>query len=110
MKSKILTAVFLLLISGSLCAQKSKVILRAGLNLANVSVTDNGSVNDAKMLTSFQAGLIGDIHVASILYLQPGILFTGKGTKSTSGTEGSANWFKATTNPYYIEVPVNLIL
>ena len=91
-------------------AQKSGAILRGGLNLANVSVTDNGRVDDAKMLTSFQAGIIGDIHLASIRYFQPGILFTGKGTKSQSGTEGSANWYKATTNPYYLEIPATFIL
>jgi hypothetical protein len=41
--------------------------------------------------------------------VQPGILFTGKGTKTQSGTEGSANWYRATSNPYYLEVPVNLV-
>ncbi len=62
------------------------------------------------MLTSFQAGILGDFHLASIVYLQPGLLFTGKGTKTQSGTEGSANWYKATTNPYYLELPVTLLL
>ncbi|HEY2722459.1 MAG TPA: porin family protein [Chitinophagaceae bacterium] len=110
MKSKIFTAILWLLASSSLYAQNSGVILRGGLNLGNVSVTDNGRVDDSKTLASFQVGLIGDVHLASILYLQPGVIFTGKGTKSQSGTEGSDDWFKATTNPYYIEVPVNLIL
>jgi hypothetical protein len=111
MKTKFFVVVLLLAtISFSAQAQKSNAILRGGLNLANISVTDNGRVDDAKMLTSFQVGIIGDIHVTSILYFQPGLLFTGKGTKSQSGTEGSANWYRATTNPYYIELPLNLIL
>jgi hypothetical protein len=91
-------------------SQESGVILRGGLNLANVSVTDNGRVDDAKMLASFQVGVIGDIHVASILYFQPGLLFTGKGTKTQSGTEGSTSWYKATSNPYYIELPATFVL
>jgi hypothetical protein len=111
MKTKFLAVVLLLAtISFSTLAQKSNAILRGGVNLANVSITDNGRVDDAKMLASFQVGLIGNIHVANILYFQPGLLYTGKGTKSQSGTEGSANWYKATTNPYYIEMPLNLIL
>jgi hypothetical protein len=111
MKTKFLAVVLLLAtISFSALAQKSNAILRGGVNLANVSITDNGRVDDAKMLASFQVGLIGNIHVANILYFQPGLLYTGKGTKSQSGTEGSANWYKATTNPYYIEMPLNLIL
>lgn len=84
--------------------------LQAGVNLANVSVTDNGRVDDAKMLTSFQVGIIGDLHLASILYLQPGIVFTGKGAKSQSGDASSATYYKATSNPYYIEVPVTFVV
>src|SRR5678815_3687415 len=80
-------------------AQSSNVILRGGLNLANVSVADNGNVDDAKMLASFQAGIVADIHAGGIVYFQPGLLFTGKGSKTQSGTEGSANWYKASTNP-----------
>lgn len=111
MKTKICSVVlWLTTFSISLFAQESKAFLRGGLNLANVSVTSNGNVDDAKMLASFQVGIIGDIHVASVLYFQPGLLFTGKGTKSQSGTEGSANWYRATTNPYYVEIPLSFIL
>ena len=84
--------------------------LQGGVNLANVSVNDNGRVDDSKTLTSFQVGLIGDVHLASLLYLQPGVVFTGKGTKSQSGDQNSATYYKATTNPFYIEVPVNLVI
>ena len=110
MKTKFYFLVSFLLISFLAQAQNSSVILRGGLNLANVSISDNGNVDDAKMLASFQVGILGDIHAVSILYFQPGLLFSGKGTKTQSGTEGSANWYKATTNPYYIELPATLIL
>jgi hypothetical protein len=84
--------------------------LQGGVNLANVSVNGNGRVDDSKTLTSFQVGLIGDVHLASLLYFQPGIVFTGKGTKSQSGDQNSTTYNKATTNPYYIEVPLNFII
>ncbi|TAL48680.1 MAG: PorT family protein [Chitinophagaceae bacterium] len=90
-------------------AQKSRAILRGGLNLANVSVTDNGKVDDAKMLTSFQVGIIGDLNVSDFVAIQPGLLVTGKGSKTQDGTPSDANYYKATTNPIYLEVPVNLI-
>src|SRR5947209_5521961 len=83
--------------------------IQAGLNLANVSVTNNGRVNEANQLTSYQVGLVGDLHLASILYLQPGILYTGKGSKVQNGDESSLNYYKATSNPFYLEVPVNLV-
>src|SRR5258705_1097121 len=94
----------------SVNAQKSSAIIRGGVNFANVSINNNGDIDDAKTLTSFQVGIIGDLHVAPCLAVQPGLLFTGKGTKTQSGTEGSANWYRATSNPYYLEVPVNLVL
>ena len=98
-----------LLLSASVKAQSSTQ-LRGGLNLANVSVTDNGRVNDANTLTSFQVGFVKDISIAKVISFQPGILFTGKGSKTQSGSESSANYYKSTFNPFYIEVPVNLVL
>ena len=41
--------------------------------------------------------------------MQPGLLFTGKGSKTQSGNTNDATYYRATTNPYYIEVPVNLV-
>jgi hypothetical protein len=90
-------------------AQKSSIILRGGLNLANVSVTENGRIDDAKSLASFQAGFIGDVNLGKFASLQPGLLVTGKGSKTQSGEPTDANYFKATTNPVYLEVPLNLV-
>jgi hypothetical protein len=90
-------------------AQKGTGILRGGLNLANVSITESGKIDEAKMLASFQVGIIGDINLAEFIALQPGLLVTGKGTKSQDGDPSDANYFKATTNPIYIEVPLNLV-
>jgi hypothetical protein len=94
----------------SLHAQKtSSAIIKAGVNFANVSVEDDGDIDDAKMLTSFQVGIIGDFNLAPFLALQPGLIFTGKGSKTQSGDPGDASWYRATSNPYYLEVPVNLV-
>jgi len=86
------------------------LILKGGVNLANVSVTSNGRVDDAKTLTSFHVGLVGDVALTNFLSLQPGVLLTGKGSKTQSGAEGDANFYKATTNPLYIEIPANLVV
>jgi len=91
-------------------AQKSTAILKGGLNLANVSITDNGRIDDAKTLTSFHVGIIGDISLADFIALQPGLLVTGKGSKTQNGDPSDANYFKATSNPIYIEIPFNVVL
>lgn len=91
-------------------AQHDAAWLKGGVNFANVSYNKDGEVNDANWLTSFHVGIMGDITIARILAIQPGILFTGKGSKIQSGTSNDMNYYKATTNPYYIEIPVNVAL
>jgi hypothetical protein len=103
------TVLSLFIITAKAQEKKSSAILRGGVNLANVSVTDNGGIDDAKMLTSFQVGIIGDLNITSFLALQPGVIFSGKGTKTQRGSESDANFYRATSNPYYVEVPVNLV-
>jgi hypothetical protein len=111
MRNKFLLVVlFPLTISYSAFSQQSRAILKAGVNLANVSVTDNGNIDDANMLTSFQVGLVGDIHVTSLLYFQPGLVFTGKGSKIEIGRPSENLYMKQTSNPFYIEVPANLVV
>ncbi len=89
--------------------QKSTAILKAGVNLANVSINNDGDIDDARTLTSFQVGIAGDLYLAPYLSFQPAVLFTGKGTKTESGQESDATYYRATTHPYYIEIPANLV-
>lgn len=108
MKKQVLLALFATVSYSALYSQSGHV--KAGINLANVSVNSNGRVDDANSLTSFQVGIVGDFDLAGdLITLQPGILFTGKGSKVQRGTSGQAGYFQQTFNPRYIEVPVNLV-
>jgi len=107
MKIKITLIAAALFLTAITQAQSARI--QAGVNLANVSISNDGRIDDANMLTSFQVGLIGDVHIASIFYLQPGILFTGKGSKIEIGRPTENLYIKQTTNPFYIEVPVNVV-
>jgi hypothetical protein len=91
-------------------AQVNGQIIRAGVNFANISVTNDGDVDDHSMLTSFHAGFSGNIKIAPFLFFQPGILISGKGSKTQSGSVTDPTYYRATTNPLYVEIPVNLIL
>ncbi len=84
-------------------------MIKGGVNLANISTTNNGRVDDANMLTSFHVGLGYDIPLSGGVSLQPALLFTGKGAKTESGKPSSDNYYKATSNPFYIELPVNFV-
>lgn len=88
---------------------KGGLIIKGGVNLANITIDKSGSVDEAKMLTSYQVGAIVDLPLSSYLSLQPGLLYTGKGSKTQRGTESNANYYKATSNPMYVELPLNLV-
>ena len=90
-------------------AQKSSAFLKGGLNLANVSITEDGRIDDAKTLTSFQVGITGDLNVAEFISLQPGFIVTGKGSKTQDGDPSYANYLRATSNPFYLEIPFNIV-
>lgn len=110
MKIKIVSLSAALLLAGLVTKAQSGTYLKAGVNLANVSITNNGRVDKGNQLTSFQVGLVGDVKLGtSFLHLQPGVLFTGKGSKVQKGTAGQTGYFKQTFNPKYVEVPVNLV-
>lgn len=110
MKHKLICLILSSIGIGAVSAQKSSAFIKAGLNMANVSIADDGSIDDAKTLVSFHAGLQGDIKIVPFLYVQPGVFFTGKGSKTQIGSTSDATYHRATTNPMYIEVPVNIVL
>lgn len=91
-------------------AQRPTAQIRGGLNLANISVNDDGDVSDANQLASYQIGIVGDIPLVGMLHLQPGVLLSGKGAKVQRGNEGATNYYKATTNPLYVEIPATALL
>jgi len=91
-------------------AQNSAAWLKGGVNFANISYNSKGQVDDANMLTSFHVGIMGDINIAKVFAIQPGLFFTGKGAKVQSGNSTDLNYYKATTNPLYVELPVNAVI
>ena len=89
------------------------IYIKGGLSLSNISVNTNGTVNDAKTLTTFHAGIVGDIPLLPILSLQAGLSLNGKAAKSeyyADNNNKNDNYIKAKFNPLYLELPVNLVL
>lgn len=122
MKKKLLCAAVISLVSFGTMAQvrnsqataastgrEGSFIIKGGLNLANISVTSNGRVNEANTFKSFHVGIGYDIPLSEIVSLQPGLLYTGKGAKTQFGKEGDPFYYKATSNPMYLELPINVV-
>ena len=102
---------FLVFVSSSINAQKGQAVLHAGVNFTRVSLTNGGKYDASDILTTFQFGISGDYHLGSFFYIQPGLSYTGKGSKVSDGDpDDNTTWYKATSNPFYIEIPVNVVL
>lgn len=115
MKKTILYAAVISLMSlGAMAQSKTSpnrggFIIRGGVNFANISVTDNGRVDKANNLTSFHAGIGYDVRLSDYFSLQPGLMFTGKGAKTQLGKETDNFYYKASSNPMYLELPLNFV-
>ncbi len=88
---------------------QGRIGIKGGWNLANITNTNSGGVDNSSSLSSFHIGAIADVPFSPIISLQPGIFYTGKGTRIERGDDKSTTYLKSTTNPQYIEIPVNLV-
>ena len=105
MKLRCFVIAFSLLIVTNINAQMSTGFIRGGANLAHVTATNL----DVKPVISFQFGFIGNVPITPNIAFQPGLIFTGKGTKSQSGNTSDGTYYQATSNPYYVEILTNLV-
>ncbi len=90
-------------------SNKGGLIIKGGYNSANITIDNSGNIDDAKALSSFHVGAMLDLPLGEYVSLQPGLLYTGKGAKTQRGQTTSNNYYRATTNPMYVELPVNLV-
>lgn len=88
------------------------VYIKGGVNFANISVSSDGSVNDAKTLTTFNVGFLGDIPLADMFSIQTGLYLNGKGSKTEQyfGSSTDRNFYKVKFNPLYLELPANFVV
>jgi len=115
MKKKLLSVAVISMLSFAVKAQvtsttpEGNIIIKGGVNFANISVTDNGRVDDANTFTSFHVGIAYDLPLAEGFSIQPGLLYTGKGAKTTKGQTSGDFYYKASSNPMYLELPINFV-
>ncbi|HAO46832.1 MAG TPA: porin family protein [Ferruginibacter sp.] len=101
------TGIVLLLFSFSTHAQ---IYLQGGLNLANITRTNDGQTEKNNILASFNAGIMGRWGLSKELDIETGLLFTGNGSKAETYFNGGNDYVKSTFNPYYIQAPLNAVV
>ncbi len=92
---------------------KAQLYIQGGVNLANITKTTSGQTEKNNMLTTFNAGILDRFGLSKLVDLESGVLFTGRGSKAeTYYNSGNTtdNYVKTKFNPYYIEVPLNLVV
>jgi hypothetical protein len=111
MKNKILFLLVALMLFGvSAQSQTSGITfgLRGGVNLQNINGKDlNGDKLEMNMVTRFHAGVVVGIPIAANFYIQPGLLYSTKGAKSSSDFLGLN--MAAEYNISYVELPLNFL-
>ena len=102
----------LALCAGIFTTAKSQVYVQGGVNFANISNSNSGTVEDNNMLTTFNAGVLGRFGLSSIIDLESGLLLSGQGAKTETyfTDDRDNNYVKAKFNPLYLQVPVNLVI
>jgi hypothetical protein len=105
MNSKVLIIALATTISAfSLKAQdKTTIGVRAGINFQNNTGKDAaGNELDNKMKTGIHIGLNAEVPIAEDFYIQPGLLFSTKGSKDKT-------YRKINTRLSYLEIPINFL-
>jgi len=82
--------------------------IQAGLNLANITTTNNGQTQNSNLLPTFNVGIMSRFGISKTFDLESGLIFTGKGSKTT--TNFGSDYVKTTFNPLYIELPLNAVI
>ena len=83
---------------------KTSIGILGGVNFQTLTGTNHiGDELDNDMLTGYHGGINIQIPIAPEFYFQPGLLYSLKGAKNTSGALTSS------TKVSYIELPLNLV-
>jgi hypothetical protein len=90
-------------------AQAQSIILKAGMSLPDFYVNEGEDVEmtaDYKMRTGFHAGLSADFPLNKVLSIEPGIMFSSKGAKSSGNDDGYL--YDGVVAMYYLDIPLLL--
>ena len=109
MKKCMIAVACLIITSFAMAQNRPSVIIKGGVNLANITETTDGKVDNSNTLTSFHAGAVVNIPFTKGFAFQPGLLVSGKGAKIQDGNTNDNNYFRSTTNPIYLELPLNFV-
>jgi hypothetical protein len=105
---KLMTAALMAAICNVATAQL--FYLQGGVNLANITATNDGRTEKNNLLTTFNAGFMGRFDLSKPVDIEMGLLLTGHGSKAETYFTGTNDYVKTKFKPLYVELPVNLVV
>ena len=100
----------LILVTTAVLSANAQVYIQGGLNLANISKTNNGQTEENSVLPTFNVGILGRLPITKMFSLESGLLFTGRGSKAETYFNGGNDYIKSRFNPLYLELPLNAVV
>lgn len=107
MKKLLLLATF---IGAGFMVKAQLFYAQGGVNFANITKDNDGNVQDANTLTSFNVGLLFRPGLSEVVDIESGLLLSGHGAKAETYFNGGNDYVKAKFNPLYLQVPLNLVV
>ena len=80
---------------------QTKIGVKGGMNISNMSITTSGITMSLSSLVGFNVGVVAEIPIVNDLFLQPALLFT------TKGTTVKLQSINMTERLDYLEIPIN---
>lgn len=85
----------------------SQLVVKAGLNFANMSYKDNYGTLDNKMVTGIHFGATAEFPINEMFSFETGLLLSTKGSKRTESTPYGIDYdYKG--KPTYLDIPLTL--
>ncbi|MBG0858111.1 MAG: PorT family protein [Bacteroidales bacterium] len=110
MKSKVFFLSTILLLLTVAAYPQIKIGVLGGVNFQNINGKDyQGDKLDHGLTLGFHAGANVNIPIAQDFYLQPGLLFTIKGSQNWGNGMTGTGDYTTKTKISYIELPINLL-
>jgi hypothetical protein len=88
----------------------AQTYVQGGLNLANITKTNDGQTEKNNTLATFNVGIMSRFDLSKVVDLETGVLLTGQGSKAETYYKGGTDYVKAKFNPLYVQVPLNLVV
>lgn len=87
-----------------------KLYVQGGANFANITTNANGNTESSKSLTTFNAGMMARFNAATNVDIETGLLYTGRGSQTTTSFNNGNDYIRTTFNPMYLELPLNAVI